>query len=63
VLIAAGAGSGIAATFNTPIVGIAFAVELILPFATPPTLLVVALGSPKLPPKNALTAIAFGAAT
>ena len=45
VLIAAGAGGGIAATFNTPIGGIAFAVELMLPFATAPTLLVVALSS------------------
>jgi CIC family chloride channel protein len=36
VLIAAGAGGGIAATFNTPIGGIVFAVELMLPFATPP---------------------------
>ena len=43
VLIAAGAGGGIAATFNTPIGGIAFAVELMLAFATAPTLLVVAL--------------------
>src|SRR5262245_59808923 len=34
VLIAAGAGGGIAATFNTPIGGIAFAVELMLPFAS-----------------------------
>ena len=40
VLIAAGAGGGIAATG-----GIAFAVELMLPFATAPTLLVVALSS------------------
>jgi CIC family chloride channel protein len=31
VLIAAGAGGGIAATFNTPIGGTAFAIELILP--------------------------------
>ena len=45
VLIAAGAGGGIAATFNTPIGGIAFAVELMLPFVTAPTLLVVALSS------------------
>jgi CIC family chloride channel protein len=45
VLIAAGAGGGIAATFNTPIGGIAFAVELMLPFATAPTLLVVALST------------------
>jgi CIC family chloride channel protein len=43
LLIAAGAGGGIAATFNTPIGGIAFAVELMLPFATPLSLLGVAL--------------------
>jgi CIC family chloride channel protein len=43
LLIAAGAGGGIAATFNTPIGGIVFAVELMLPFATAPSLLVVAL--------------------
>src|SRR5271167_1931186 len=43
LLIAAGAGGGIAATFNTPIGGIAFAVELMLPFATPSSLLGVAL--------------------
>jgi CIC family chloride channel protein len=43
LLIAAGAGGGIAATFNTPIGGIAFAVKLMLPFATAPTLLLVAI--------------------
>ena len=43
LLIAAGAGGGIAATFNTPIGGIVFAVELMLPFATPLSLLGVAL--------------------
>jgi CIC family chloride channel protein len=43
LLIAAGAGGGIAATFNTPIGGIVFAVELMLPFATPPSLLWVGL--------------------
>jgi CIC family chloride channel protein len=43
LLIAAGAGGGIAATFNTPIGGIAFAVELMLPFATAPSMLLVAL--------------------
>jgi CIC family chloride channel protein len=42
-LIAAGAGGGIAATFNTPIGGIVFAVELMLPVATAPSLLLVAL--------------------
>ena len=43
VLIAAGAGGGIAATFNTPIGGIAFAVELMLPFSTASSLLAVAI--------------------
>ena len=43
VLIAAGAGGGIAATFNTPIGGIAFAVELMLPSATAMSLFSVAL--------------------
>jgi len=43
LLIAAGAGGGIAATFNTPIGGMVFAVELMLPFATALSLLVVAL--------------------
>jgi CIC family chloride channel protein len=43
LLIAAGAGGGIAATFNTPIGGIVFAVELMLPFATPLSLLWVGL--------------------
>src|SRR5208282_3639248 len=43
LLIAAGAGGGIAATFNTPIGGIAFAVELMLPFATALSMLLVAL--------------------
>jgi chloride channel protein, CIC family len=39
LLIAAGTGGGIAATFNTPIGGIVFAVELMLPFANPLSLL------------------------
>jgi CIC family chloride channel protein len=43
LLIAAGAGGGIAATFNTPIGGLVFAVELMLPFATVSSLLLVAL--------------------
>jgi chloride channel protein, CIC family len=43
ILIAAGAGGGIAATFNTPIGGIAFAIELMLPFASPMSLLCVAV--------------------
>src|SRR5271165_5858764 len=43
VLIAAGAGGGIAATFNTPIGGIVFAVELMLPVTTATGLLGVAL--------------------
>ncbi|HYV35663.1 MAG TPA: chloride channel protein [Gemmataceae bacterium] len=41
ILIAAGAGGGIAATFNTPIGGIVFAIELMLPFASPMSLLCV----------------------
>ncbi len=43
LLIAAGAGAGIAATFNTPIGGIIFAVELMLPFVTSLSLLWVGL--------------------
>jgi len=43
ILIAAGAGGGIAATFNTPIGGIVFAVELMLPFVSPLSLLCVGL--------------------
>jgi len=43
VLIAAGAGGGIAATFNTPIGGIVFAVELMLPTTTALSLFSVAL--------------------
>ena len=38
-----GAGGGIAATFNTPIGGIAFAMELMLPFVSPMSLLCVAV--------------------
>jgi chloride channel protein, CIC family len=43
MLIAAGAGSGIAATFNTPIGGIVFAIELMMPVVSPMSLLCVAL--------------------
>ena len=43
MLIAAGAGGGIAATFNTPIGGIMFAIELVMPVVSPMSLLYVAL--------------------
>jgi len=43
ILIAAGAGGGIAATFNTPLGGIVFAIELMLPYVSPLSLLPVAL--------------------
>jgi chloride channel protein, CIC family len=43
MLIAAGAGGGIAATFNTPIGGIVFAIELVMPVVSPMSLLCVAL--------------------
>ena len=42
-LIAAGGGAGIAATFNTPVGGILFAVELLLPTVSTTTMLPVAL--------------------
>lgn len=45
VLIAAGAGGGIAATFNTPIGGMAFAMELILPAVNASTLLPVVIST------------------
>ena len=45
VLVAAGAGAGIAATFNTPIGGVMFAVELLLPEVSVDTFLPVALGT------------------
>jgi chloride channel protein, CIC family len=45
LLIAAGAAGGIDATFNTPIGGIAFAVELMLPSVTSLSLLCVAISS------------------
>jgi len=41
--IAAGAGGDVAATFNRPIDSIVFAIGLMLPFATPLSLLCVAL--------------------
>ena len=44
-LIAAGAGAGIAATFNTPIGGVLFAVELMMPVVSAATLLPVALAT------------------
>jgi CIC family chloride channel protein len=45
ILIAAGAGGGIAATFNTPIGGMAFAAELMLPCINPLSLLCVGTAS------------------
>ena len=45
LLIAAGAGGGIAATFNTPIGGVAFALELMMPAVTSLNLLCVALAT------------------
>jgi chloride channel protein, CIC family len=44
-LIAAGAGSGIAATFNTPIGGVLFATELMMPEVSVNTFLPVALAT------------------
>jgi chloride channel protein, CIC family len=44
-LVAAGAGAGIAATFNTPIGGVMFAVELLLPEVSVRTFLPVALST------------------
>jgi chloride channel protein, CIC family len=44
-LVAAGAGAGIAATFNTPIGGVIFAVELMMPEVSPRTFLPVALAT------------------
>lgn len=44
-LIAAGAGGGIAATFNTPIGGLAFAVELMMPAINAATLLPVIIST------------------
>jgi CIC family chloride channel protein len=44
-LVAAGAGAGIAATFNTPIGGVMFAIELMLPEVSANTFLPVALAT------------------
>ncbi|MGH6812907.1 MAG: chloride channel protein [Methylocella sp.] len=44
-LVAAGAGAGIAATFNTPIGGVMFAVELMMPELSARTILPVALAT------------------
>ena len=44
-MLAAGAGGGIAATFNTPIGGILFAVELLLPEISSRTLIPVAIST------------------
>ncbi len=45
VLVAAGAGAGIAATFNTPIGGVMFAIELMLPEVSVSTFLPVAIAT------------------
>ncbi len=45
VLVASGAGAGIAATFNTPIGGVMFAIELMLPEISVGTFLPVALAT------------------
>lgn len=45
ILIAVGAGGGIAATFNSPLGGIAFAMELLLVSVSAPSLLLVGLGT------------------
>src|ERR1700758_3939751 len=44
-LVAAGAGAGIAATFNTPIGGVVFAIELMMPELSARTFLPVALAT------------------
>ena len=45
ILVAAGAGAGIAATFNTPIGGVMFAIELMMPEVSARTFLPVALAT------------------
>jgi CIC family chloride channel protein len=45
ILVAAGAGAGIAATFNTPIGGVMFATELLMPEVSVNTFLPVALAT------------------
>ena len=45
ILVAAGAGAGIAATFNTPIGGVMFAVELMMPEVSVQTFLPVAIAT------------------
>ena len=44
-LVGAGAGAGIAATFNTPIGGVMFAIELMMPEVSVRTFLPVALAT------------------
>src|SRR5580698_6405439 len=45
ILVAAGAGAGIASTFNTPIGGVMFAIELMMPEVSVRTFLPVALAT------------------